>query len=141
MTRTAEQHPLVLPVLLYDADCAFCTRSAQVATRLRLRAQVRSLQSVDLDALGVSAERAQAELPFVDVAGRVSYGHRAVAAALRTSRTPLTLLGRLLGLRLLDRPLAWLYRWIASNRYRLPGGSAACRVEAADAKIGWDARR
>jgi predicted DCC family thiol-disulfide oxidoreductase YuxK len=126
----------VLPVLLYDADCAFCTRSAQVATRLRLRAQVRSLQSVDLDALAVSPERAAAELPFVDAAGRVWYGHRAVAAALSTSRTPLTLLGRPLGLRLLDRPLERLYRWVASNRYRLPGGSATCRVEPGDSKIG-----
>jgi predicted DCC family thiol-disulfide oxidoreductase YuxK len=136
MTGTAEGRPLELPVLLYDADCAFCTRSAQVATRLRLRAQVRSLQSVELDALAVPPERAAAELPFVDAAGRVSYGHRAVAAALRTSRSPLTLLGRLLGLRLLDRPLGRLYRWVASNRYRLPGGSAACRVDSGDSNIG-----
>ena len=79
---TADGPALELPVLLYDADCAFCTRHAQVAGRLRLRAQVRPLQSVDLGALGVSAERGRAELPFVDAGGRVSYGHRAARAGL-----------------------------------------------------------
>ena len=79
---TADGPALELPVLLYGADCAFCTRYAQVAGRLRLRAQVRPLQSVDLGALGVSAERGRAELPFVDAGGRVSYGHRAARAGL-----------------------------------------------------------
>ena len=128
----APDQPLVLPVLLYDADCAFCTRSARLAARFRLRAQVRPMQSVELPALGVSAERASRELPFVGADGRVSYGHRAVADALRTSRTPVSLVGRLLGLRILDRPLGWVYRWVAAHRGQLPGGTPACGVDPVD---------
>jgi predicted DCC family thiol-disulfide oxidoreductase YuxK len=129
---SAPDRPLVLPALLYDADCAFCTRSAQLAARLRLRAQVRPMQSLDLASLGVSSERASRELPFVGADGRVSYGHRAVADALRTGRTPVSLAGRLLSLRILDRPLGWVYRWVAAHRGQLPGGTQACGVDPLD---------
>jgi predicted DCC family thiol-disulfide oxidoreductase YuxK len=115
-------------VLLYDADCAFCTRAAAVVPKLRLAVGVCSLQSVDLAKLGVDPDRATRELPFVDASGAVSYGHVAVAGALRTGPLPLKIAGRIMTLPGLNPVFAALYRLVAKNRHRLPGGSAACQL-------------
>jgi predicted DCC family thiol-disulfide oxidoreductase YuxK len=115
-------------VLLYDADCAFCTRAASAVPRLRLSVGVCSLQSVDLPGLGVDPDRARRELPFVDGAGAVSYGHAAVANALRTGPLLLRLVGTAMTLPGLNFVFASLYRLVAANRHRLPGGSAACEL-------------
>jgi len=115
-------------MLLYDADCGFCTRSARLARRLPLRTEVRALQSVDLDTAHVCPERAAAEIPFVDSDGSVAYGHAAVAGALRTGPLPLRLLGHALVSRPVDPVAAAAYRWIAGHRHQLPGSSAACAV-------------
>ncbi|MFT4286933.1 thiol-disulfide oxidoreductase DCC family protein [Nocardioides sp.] len=114
-------------LLLYDADCGFCTRAISLAPRLRLRATIGTIQDTDLAALGIDAERAQREMPAV-VDGRARYGHRAIAAGLRTGPAPVRLLGLIVG----ARPLGWLfgplYRWVADRRHSLPGGTAACEL-------------
>lgn len=115
-------------LLLYDADCGFCTRTASYLPRLRLTAERAALQEVGLGALGVDAERAVREMPYVCPDGRVLYGHEAWAAALGTGPLPMRLLGRLLGSRLLRPVAARSYRWVSENRYRLPGGTAACAL-------------
>ena len=112
--------------MLYDADCAFCTRVAAWAPRLRLRARVDSIQDSAL--AGVDADRALRELPFVHDDGRVVYGHRAIAAALATGPLPLRLLGTLLVLPGLERVAAAGYRWVSAHRHRLPGGAASCEL-------------
>ena len=122
------------PALVFDGDCAFCTRSAEVARRLLpADVQVVAWQLADLGALGVTAERAQREVLFVDRDGRVSGGAPAVAEGLRAAGRPWSLLGRVLA----APPLRWVaptgYRLVAANRYRLPGGTAACRVPPPDA--------
>lgn len=113
------------PMLLYDADCGFCTRSARWAA-LRLVLDVHAIQSVDLTRLGVDPGRARRELPFVAADGAVSYGHLAVAGALGTGRLPGRVAGRLLGAAVLSRPGAAVYGWVARHRQELPGGTASC---------------
>jgi len=122
----------VLPLLLFDADCGFCTRAAGMAPKLRLQVQVAAIQSVDLAALGVSAQRALVEMPFVRANGSVVYGHAAVSAALQTGPAPLRALGRLMVMRPLDSVCRRAYRWVAAHRHRLPGGTAACALPGAD---------
>jgi len=118
------------PTLLFDGDCAFCTRSAEVARRvLPADCDVTAWQFADLAAFGVTAERAQAEVLWVDRDGGVSGGAAAVARGLRAAGRPWSLLGVVLTV----PPVSWLapfvYRLVAANRYRLPGGTAACRLE------------
>lgn len=122
------------PTLVFDGDCAFCTRSADVARRvLPAGCAVVAWQFADLAALGVTAERAQTEVLWVDDDGTVSGGAAAVARALRAAGPPWAALGVLLSL----PPVRWVapvvYRLVAANRYRLPGGTAACRVPPRDA--------
>ncbi|MEO7126247.1 MAG: DCC1-like thiol-disulfide oxidoreductase family protein, partial [Nakamurella sp.] len=115
-------------LLLYDADCAFCTRAAQQAPRLGLRLTIAALQSVDLDALGVSADRARREIPFVDERGKVSYGGEAIARALGTGNLWWRCVSRAMRVRPLRYANAGIYRVVARNRHRLPGGTAACEL-------------
>lgn len=119
---------LTAGTLLYDADCGLCTVSVSWAPRLRLAAQVVSIQDTDLAAIGVDPDRAVHELPFIHPDGRAVYGHRAIAAALGTGPFPCRLLGRLLVLPGLSGLAKLVYRWVSTNRSRLPGGTPTCSV-------------
>jgi predicted DCC family thiol-disulfide oxidoreductase YuxK len=118
----------MVQLLLYDADCAFCTRSALLGRRLGLSAQIVPMQDVDLAPLGIAVADAEHAVPFVAQDGSVSFGHRAIAAALRTGPFGWRLLGRVLVLPGISPVAALVYRWVAANRYRLPGGTAACSI-------------
>lgn len=117
-----------LPLLLFDADCGFCTRCAEVVRRRLPAVEVVSIQSSDLDALGVDRARALAEMPLLRTDGAVVYGHLAWAEALRHGRWPLPWLGAALESRALRPLAAAAYFWIARNRARLPGGGASCAL-------------
>jgi len=118
------------PVLIYDGDCAFCTSCARlIERRVRPRADVVPWQFADLDALGVSAERATAAVQWVGEDGGVRSGHEAIAATLLAGGAPWRPLGRLLLLPGFTRLAGWTYELVAANRYRLPGGTPACRRE------------
>mgnify|MGYP002648530627 CR=1 FL=1 len=71
-----------MSALLYDPDCGFCTRAAQVLARWPVTCEVAPMTPDRLTAAGVDAQRADREIPFVDDAGQVSYGAAAIAAAL-----------------------------------------------------------
>ncbi|WP_457082661.1 thiol-disulfide oxidoreductase DCC family protein [Modestobacter sp. SYSU DS0657] len=117
------------PVLLFDGDCGFCQRVAGWAPRvLPADAEVLAWQPADLPALGTTAERAAREVLWVRRSGRVDGGAQAVAHALLVSRRPLPLLGLLLVLPPVRWVAAGVYRLVAANRMRLPGGTVACAL-------------
>lgn len=116
------------PLVLFDADCGFCTRWIGVVERRVPGVATASIQSSDLAALGVAADRATAEMPLVRVDGEVVYGHVAWADILRAAGAPWSWLGVVLGSRPLRRPAGWLYGLIARHRGDLPGGSASCKL-------------
>lgn len=125
------------PVLVFDGDCAFCTSSLHFGERLLGTDGWASIpfQFADMDALAAftagaaNAERAQREVLWITPTGRVHGGADAVAKVLlRTRRLPWVLLGGIAllpGVRVL---MAGLYRLIAANRHRLPGGTPACAI-------------
>jgi predicted DCC family thiol-disulfide oxidoreductase YuxK len=115
------------PTLVFDGDCGFCTRSAEVARRiLPAGVAVTAWQFADLAALGTTAERAQREVLWMGADGRVSGGATAVSRALGAAGGVWASLGWLLAV----PPVSWLargvYRVVAANRMRLPGGTPAC---------------
>ena len=120
------------PVLVYDGDCAFCTTSVRfIERRIPVSAEIVAWQFADLEALGTTAERAQRELLWVHAPGQVVGGADAVAALLVESGGWWRLLGRAAQI----PPLQWIaravYRLVAANRHRLPGGTPACALPAA----------
>jgi predicted DCC family thiol-disulfide oxidoreductase YuxK len=121
------------PVLLYDGDCAFCTSSVRLAERrVGPRAEVTAWQFADLDALGVTAERAEHELLWITPTGTVYGGAQAVAKLLMNGRRRAWApLGALLTLPPVRQVAHVVYRLVADNRQRMPGGTAACALPAA----------
>ncbi|GAA0929999.1 hypothetical protein GCM10009560_34210 [Nonomuraea longicatena] len=98
-----------------------------VRRNLRTRARITSWQSADLAALGVTRERAEYELLWISEGG-VHGGAQAVARLLIDAGLPWSPLGLVMRL----PPVRWLahglYRLVANNRARLPGGTAACAL-------------
>jgi predicted DCC family thiol-disulfide oxidoreductase YuxK len=116
-------------VLVYDGDCGFCTKSADLLDRrVRPDATIVAWQHADLDALGLTPVAASAAVQWVSSDGLVASGHRAVAGVLSQSRFGWRLLGRIMLLPGISWVAAKVYRWVAEHRYRLPGGTPACKL-------------
>ena len=114
--------------LVYDGDCGFCTTAAGWIPRLRLRAdRVVAWQHADRAALGLPPAQCQLELQWVEDRGSAG-GHRAIAGLLKNSGRGWALLGHLLLLPLVSSVAAAVYRLVAANRTRLPGGTPACGI-------------
>jgi predicted DCC family thiol-disulfide oxidoreductase YuxK len=116
------------PVLLYDGDCGFCTSSARLIERhIPTTARLSPYQTADLDALGITPERASGEVTWADEHG-VRGGAQAIASLLVDAGG----LWRPLGLLLRVPPIHWIaagvYHVVTVNRFRLPGGTPACRL-------------
>ena len=116
-------------LMLNDADCGFCMRTAALVPRLGVDIESSTIQAVDLAALGVDEERALVEMPYVHPDGRVDYGHRAFAAILGTGPLPWRVVGRAMRTWPVDPVARRAYHWVAANRSRLPGGTPACSLE------------
>jgi len=119
------------PVLLYDGDCGFCTRSVQfIERRVPTSAEIVAYQFADLPALGVSEEQASYEVVWIAGDARTYGGAQAVAMLLIDAGGAWKALGAIGRV----PPFRWvahgLYRLVANNRYRLPGGTPACALPA-----------
>lgn len=114
---------------VYDGDCAFCTMCARfVERRIPTRARVVAWQHADLGALGLTRRQCLDAVQWVASGEPVLAGPEAIGALLRSSNAFWRPLGRVLKLRPV-RAVAWpVYRLIARNRHRLPGGTQACAV-------------
>lgn len=123
------------PTFVYDGDCAFCSSCARfIERRVRTPARVVPWQHADLTALGLTAHACEQAVQWVDPSAALPNGAGATAgpdaiARLLRSSTPVW---RAAGLVLAMRPVravAWpIYRWVARNRDRMPGGTAACAL-------------
>jgi predicted DCC family thiol-disulfide oxidoreductase YuxK len=116
------------PVLIFDADCGFCTRCVDVLKRLPHGADVQAFQFTDLAGFGTTEARAQREVLWVDANGRISGGAQAIARLLVNSGGVYALAGWVMR----TPPVRWVaagvYKLIAKNRQRMPGGTAACAI-------------
>lgn len=118
-------------MLLYDGDCAFCTRCAGLLERIGPAAEIVPWQFADLDELGVTEAQASEAVQLVAVDGAVRAGHEAIAAVLLSAGRFWRAIGRVLLLPGLSAVAAMVYRLVADNRYRLPGGTPACALDPA----------
>jgi len=118
-----------LPLLIFDGDCAFCSSSVRFGQRhIKRLARAEPYQFLELDAFGLTAEQCNAAVQFVAVGGRVYAAHDAVSMVLRGAGKGWWLLGSLMQLPGIHWLSGVVYRWVARNRHRLPGGTAACAL-------------
>jgi predicted DCC family thiol-disulfide oxidoreductase YuxK len=121
-----------LPTLVYDGDCAFCTRCVRwLERRLPRQPRVIAWQVADLPALGLTPEECTDALQWVE-GDRHAAGADGIARLLVWTGGGWRLIGRLVLVPGVIRVARVAYRWIARNRHRMPGGSAACAVPPRD---------
>jgi predicted DCC family thiol-disulfide oxidoreductase YuxK len=125
---TASSPDVGLPVLVFDGDCGFCTTSANAGKRWLGLEHVEPWQFLDLDRLGLTEEVCSQAVQWVAEDGSIAAAERAVIAALRSAGGLWRVVGTPLNLPGVRQLAGVAYRLTAKYRYRLPGGTAACKL-------------
>jgi predicted DCC family thiol-disulfide oxidoreductase YuxK len=115
-------------VLVYDGGCGFCTTCARFLERIGPDAEIVAWQNTDLAELGIAEEQAVEAVQWVRIDGTARSGHEAISAALIAAGGIWRIAGRAALLPGVSWLAAKVYRLVADNRYRLPGGTPACAV-------------
>lgn len=118
------------PLLIYDADCGFCTTTAHwIYHQTNQAIEIQGWQFIPerMKELGLTAADGMTQVWFVDQHGRLSGGAEAANRAMRLTwwAKPFTYLYHVPGIQQIQK---WGYRWIANNRYKMPGSTEACAV-------------
>ena len=121
-------------VLIYDGDCQFCQLSLEFGIKnLRVFPQYVAFQKINPKEFGLTQAqvRSQIWLAPKSPAEDASLGGHLAAGAILGLQPSFWL--RTLGWLASTPPTSWvaslLYKLIAANRHRLPGGSRACKIE------------
>jgi predicted DCC family thiol-disulfide oxidoreductase YuxK len=121
-------------VLIYDGDCQFCQLSLDFGIRnLRKFPQYVAFQRIQPGHFGLTDEqvRSQIWLAQKTPASAAPLGGHLAAGAILKLQPSRWLKG--LGWLISTPPTSWaadlLYKFVAANRHRLPGGSRACKIE------------
>ena len=120
--------------LIFDGDCGFCTTSVRWLEKHLSEFPIAvPFQWADLESLGVTEAEARDRVWFVvggqGSGGRRFGGHRAVSALLRRqSHIGWRFLGHLLVAPGFSLIAAGGYALVARYRYKLPGGTPACKM-------------
>jgi len=117
-------------LLVFDGDCGFCTTSANwIARRLHEPSIVAPWQHLDLTEIGLSADDVATSVWWIDDNGPRHCGSAAIAQSLMAIGG----FWKTVGLALHHPPGRWfgkaIYPIVAKYRHRLPGGTAACKLD------------
>ena len=116
------------PLLIFDGDCAFCTSSVRfIERRIRRHPRIQSWQRSDLAELGLTQEQCETAVQLIEN-GRVTSAHVAIARLLIYGKQGWAVLGYLLLVPGIKQIAGVVYRWVAKNRDRMPGGTAECAL-------------
>lgn len=114
-------------LLVFDGDCAFCTKCANfVERRMKRHPDVVAWQKSDLVALGLSQAQCEEAVQWIGADGKRASAQHAVARTLVFGGKGWALLGWLLLVPGISHLAGFVYRLIARNRHRMPGGTAEC---------------
>ena len=116
------------PLLIFDGDCAFCTSSVRfIERRIRRHPRIQPWQRSDLAGLGLTQEQCETAVQLIEN-GRVTSAHVAVARLVIYGKRGWAVLGYLLLVPGIKQIAGVVYRWVAKNRDRMPGGTAECAL-------------
>jgi predicted DCC family thiol-disulfide oxidoreductase YuxK len=95
---------------------------------LSKRPPMEPYQFLNLLDYSLTPEQCQAEAKFVRADGTIMGGHLAFVETFKFAGGIWWLLASIVGLPLLRSIAGFVYRWVAKNRYRLPGGTPTCAL-------------
>ncbi|MBI4936510.1 MAG: DUF393 domain-containing protein [Actinobacteria bacterium] len=120
-----------LPLLIFDGDCGFCSASVRFGQRwIRRMPTATPFQRLDLTRYGITAADCTTAVQYVARDHHVFAAHDAVSALLLGAGRGWWVLGALMHLPGIHWLSGVVYRWVARNRHRLPGATAACAINA-----------
>ena len=118
----------VIPVFIYDADCGFCTTSAGWLAK-KDSFELRAWQFVeDLSAIGLNYDMVTTAAHWVVDGKVVASGSNAIAMALISRGGLWRILGNIISFPFIRPAAGFVYRKVAVNRHKMPGGTAACKL-------------
>lgn len=109
-------------LLVYDADCGFCTRFA------RWTGRGVPWQEIDLASVGATSEELQTAAGWLEKGRITAWGAAAIANALIARGRGAAPIGHLIRTPVIRLLAAHIYRVVAANRHLLPGTSHACSI-------------
>jgi predicted DCC family thiol-disulfide oxidoreductase YuxK len=117
-------------LLIYDADCGFCARTARWLESRGGDVTITSWQSVpSLESLGLDETMVLERAYWIASDGaEPAPGHVAIARALEASGSWRRPVGRFIRSRSVRPVASRVYQWVADNRYRMPGSTGTCRM-------------
>ena len=119
--------------LIYDGDCAFCTRSKDWIMRRvtddSIATPSQAIPPVRRKELGLSDRDLATAAYWIDARGRAYRGARGIGLALRHTRQPWRAMGWMLGTAPVALAASPAYHLIARNRHRMPGATQACAID------------
>lgn len=119
----------VLPILIYDGDCAFCSSSVRTLQKLlKTKPPMEPYQFLNLETYSLTPEACREEAKFVRANGSIAGGHLAFIETFKFAGKGWQVLSSVIGLPGFRSIAGWCYRWVAKNRYRLPGGTPTCAL-------------
>jgi len=121
-------------ILIYDGDCQFCQLSLEFGLKhLKIFPKYAAFQRISPADFGLTKSEVQAQIFMASKAPSdlpPAGAHLAAAEILGMQKNPIY---RLAGWFIANPPFSFLasrvYRWVAKNRHRLPGGSRQCKIE------------
>ena len=130
MAKIEQQTEVTKPIIIYDGDCAFCSSSIRTLQRIIKRAPLmRPYQFTKLEDYGLTLEQCETALQYVAIDGKISAGHEAYRQMLKGLGGGWKVLGMLMRTPGYYAIANTVYRWVAKNRHRMPGGTPTCSIE------------
>ena len=116
--------------LIYDGDCAFCLRCVQwMQKHFTCVPQIVAWQQADLAKLGLTAEQCQTAVQWVSADSlHILSAHKAIARVCKDAGGIITVAGWLMSLPVVSPLAGFVYRWVARNRQKMPGGTTQCEI-------------
>jgi len=118
------------PILIFDGDCAFCSSSIRLITKvIQNHPKIKPFQWTDIESLGITQKECLSAVQFYKNETNRYSGAQAFSQFLKLSNQPWKLLGYFLDLPIIRWVSKVIYSLVAKNRYRLPGGTPACKMK------------
>jgi predicted DCC family thiol-disulfide oxidoreductase YuxK len=95
---------------------------------LSKRPPMEPYQFLDLTQYGLTPEQCREEAKFVRVDGTIKGGHLAFVETFKLAGSLWKVAATIVGLPVIRSIAGVVYRWVAKNRYRLPGGTPTCAL-------------
>jgi predicted DCC family thiol-disulfide oxidoreductase YuxK len=116
-------------ILVFDGDCAFCTSCVRfIERRMKRHPKIVAWQLSDLAALGLTQAECEEAVQWIDADGKRASAQHAVGQTLVYAGKGWMVLGRIALLPGISHVAGVIYRLIARNRHRMPGGTPECSL-------------